>query len=233
MVPLTVAQVVRASGAKAADAEKYLPFLQGTCKAFEITSPRRIAGFLSQIGHESAGFSVLTENLNYSAEALLRMFGRHRISSEDAKRHGRIGTMQAANQEAIANLLYGGKWGLENLGNTEPGDGWKFRGRGLKQLTGRDNYRRCSTALAEDFIGSPDRLLMPVNAALSAGWFWSSHGLNEVADRGDVHTMTKIINGSSKLVSALMAPSTSLSYMSAILSSIGSRCPLCSPTSII
>lgn len=194
MIPLTVAQVSKASGAKAADAEKYLPFLQGACKAYDITTPRRIAGFLSQIGHESAGFTTLTESLNYSTDALLNKFGRHRITEEQAKRYGRRGG-QAADQEGIANTIYGGPWGAKNLGNTQPGDGWTYRGRGLKQLTGRDNYRRCGQALAEDFISVPDRLLMPVNAALSAGWFWSANGLNAAADRGDVHTMTKIING--------------------------------------
>jgi putative chitinase len=194
VIPLTVAQVVRSSGARAAEAELYLPFLQGTCKAYDITSPRRIAGFLSQIGHESAGFTRLTENLNYSTEALLDLFGRHRITEEQAKQHGRRGG-QAANPEALANILYGGAWGAKHLGNTEPSDGWRFRGRGLKQLTGRDNYRRCGIALAEDFITDPDRLLLPVNAALSAGWFWSINGLNAAADRGDVHSMTKIING--------------------------------------
>lgn len=194
MVPLTVAQIVKASGARAAEAERYLPFLQGTCKAYDITSPRRIAGFLSQIGHESAGFTRLTENLDYSTQALLTMFGRHRISEADAHRYGRK-PGQRSNPEGIANCIYGGKWGAENLGNTQPGDGARFIGRGLKQLTGRDNYRRCGIALAEDFITYPDRLLMPVNAALSAGWFWSTHGLNAAADRGDVEAMTKLVNG--------------------------------------
>jgi putative chitinase len=194
MIPLTVAQVARATGAKAADAEKFLPFLQGTCKAYDITSPRRIAGFLSQIGHESAGLRVLTENLNYSVEALLTLFGRHRISEADARRHGR-NRIQPAHPEAIATLIYGGEWGRKHLGNTEPGDGWRFRGRGLKQLTGRDNYKRCGDAIGEDFINQPDRLLMPVNAALSAGWFWKTHKLNELADAGDVRAMTKVVNG--------------------------------------
>lgn len=194
MIPLTVAQIVKASGARAAEAEKFLPFLQGTMKAYDITSPRRIAGFLSQIGHESAGFTRLTESLDYSVDGLLRTFGRHRISEEQARRYGRSPT-QKAHQQAIADTVYGGEWGRKNLGNTQPGDGWRYRGRGLKQLTGRDNYRRCGIALAEDFITNPDRLLMPVNAALSAGWFWSANGLNAAADRGDVHTMTKLING--------------------------------------
>ena len=194
MVPLTVSQVVHASGARAADAEKFLPFLQGTCKAYGITTPRRIAGFLSQIGHESAGFTRLTESLDYSVDALLKLFGRHRISEADARRLGRT-PLQRANQEGMANALYGSEWGRRNLGNTQPGDGWRFIGRGLKQLTGRSNYTRCGAAIREDLVNHPERLLLPVNAALSAGWFWAENRLNAVADAGDVPAMTKIING--------------------------------------
>jgi putative chitinase len=194
MIPLTVDQVARATGATQTNAAKFLPFLQGTCKAYDITSPNRIAGFLSQIGHESGGLSTLTESLNYSVDALLKIFGRHRISEADAKRHGRF-LSQRANQEAIANLIYGGDWGRKHLGNTQPGDGWRFRGRGLKQLTGRDNYKRCGDAIGGDFIAKPDDLLMPVNAALSAGWFWHTNGLNKLADMGDVRAMTKVVNG--------------------------------------
>ena len=194
MIPLTVDQVARATGATQANAAKFLPFLQGTCKAYDITSPNRIAGFLSQIGHESGGLSALTESLNYSVDALLKIFGRHRISEADAKRHGRF-LSQRANQEAIANLIYGGDWGRKHLGNTQPGDGWRFRGRGLKQLTGRDNYKRCGDAIGGDFIAKPDDLLLPVNAALSAGWFWHTNGLNKLADMGDVRAMTKVVNG--------------------------------------
>lgn len=193
-MPLTIAQIVTASGAAPADAERFLPYLQGTCKAFEITTPRRLAGFLSQIGHESAGFRRLEENLDYSADALIQKFGRHRITVEQAMRFGRR-PGQAANAEGIANILYGGEWGEKHLGNVCPGDGYRFRGRGLKQLTGRDNYRRCGQALGEDFISRPERLLMPVNAALSAGWYWASRGLNDIAERGDVRKMTLLVNG--------------------------------------
>lgn len=177
-----------------AAATKFLPYLEGTCQAYGITTPRRISGFLSQIGVESAGLTKLVENLNYSVEALTTLFGRHRISEADARKVGRT-PYQKANPEGIANLIYGGTWGRENLGNTSYGDGWRFRGRGLKQLTGRDNYRRCGIALGEDFISDPDRLLMPVNAALSAGWFWETHGLNELADSGKIQEITKIVNG--------------------------------------
>jgi putative chitinase len=131
-----------ATGSNRENAEKFLPFIQGACKAYDITTPQRVAGFLSQIGHESGGLSSLQENLNYSVDAILKLFGRHRISEADARLYGRTAT-QKANQKALADILYGGEFGRKNLGNTEPGDGSRFIGRGLKQLTGRSNYKRC------------------------------------------------------------------------------------------
>lgn len=187
-------QLQKATGCSPANAALYLPFLQGTMKAYDITTPKRMAGFLSQISHESAKFTQLTESLNYSVDGLMLTFGRHRISKEDAWEFGRTMKRQA-NQIAIANAVYGGEWGRKNLGNTMPGDGWKFRGRGLKQLTGRDNYARCGAAIGEKLTDDPDRLLMPINACLSAGWFWKTNNLNAWADRGDVPGMTKIVNG--------------------------------------
>ena len=195
MIPLTAEYVMAATGSTRPNADKFLPFMQGTCKAFDITSPIRIAGFLSQIGVESGGLSSLQENLNYKVDTILRMFGRHRITEDDARKFGRVDGGQRANQEMLANLLYGGEFGRKNLGNTEVGDGWMFRGRGLKQLTGRSNYKRCGDALGMDLIGNPDLLLEPVNASLSAGWFWSANGLNSIADTGNVVAMTKRING--------------------------------------
>lgn len=85
--------------------------------------------------------------------------------------------------------------GRADLGNTQPGDGFKFRGRGLIQITGRANYQRCSDALATDFIGDPDQLAQPEYAVRSAMWFWQSHGLNELADRGEFEKITRVING--------------------------------------
>lgn len=194
MMLTSAEQLMAATGCTKDRAVLFLPFMQGTMKAYEITTPRRMAGFLSQISHESARLSQLEESLNYSVNGLLKTFGRHRISEADARKYGRA-PGRPADQEAIANILYGGSWGARNLGNVMPGDGWRFRGRGLKQLTGRDNYRRCGLALGEDFVMHPDRLLMPVNAALSAGWFWQRNGLNELADRGDVRAMTRVVNG--------------------------------------
>lgn len=194
MIPLNAAALSKATGAPLATAEKFLPFIQGTCKAYGITTPKTLAGFLSQIGHESGGMQTLEESLNYSVDGLLSTFRRHRISEADARRYGRA-PGRPANQQAIANCVYGGAWGRENLGNMQAGDGWRYRGRGLKQLTGLFNYRACSDALMEDFVSQPDRLLMPVNAALSAGWFWNKNNLNAIAERGDVVKMTRIING--------------------------------------
>lgn len=195
MVELTVENVQRTTGSTRANAELFLPFLQGTCKAYDITTPRRVVGFLSQIGHESEGMSTLEENLNYTVDALLHKFGRHRISEADARKYGRIKGVQAANQEAIANCIYGGEWGLVHLGNRRHGDGWKYRGRGLKQLTGLFNADACGKALGENFVDFPERLLLPVNAALSAGWFWNERDLNALADAGNVRGMTLVING--------------------------------------
>lgn len=159
---------------------------------------RRASMFLGQVHVESGGFSNVTESLNYSSDALKSMFGRHRISIEDADKFGRNAS-HAAHQNAIANILYGGDWGAKNLGNTKPGDGWKFRGRGLKQLTGRDNYRRFSRAWLgdESLLDNPDRVAQPDGAVASAIWFWNANSLNAVADRGSVDDVTKIVNGGS------------------------------------
>jgi len=194
MIPFTVEYLMSATGATRTNAERFLPFIERACLRYEITTPLRVAGFLSQIGHESGGLAVLQESLNYSVSALLKLFGRHRISEADARSFGRA-PGQPADQQMLANLLYGGEFGRKNLGNREPGDGWRYRGRGLKQLTGRSNYRRCGKAIGADLVGEPDLLLQPANAALSAGWFWSSKGLNAIADTGSVAAMTKSING--------------------------------------
>jgi putative chitinase len=98
----------------------------------------------------------------------------------------------ARNPEKIANKVYGGRMGNADEGS---GEGWKYRGRGIKQLTGKENYQRCSEALGVDLVSDPDKLLDPKYAALSAGWFWNKHNLNDLADKSDIETMTKRING--------------------------------------
>lgn len=162
----------------------------------DISGPMRSACFLGQIAVESQGFTRTVENLNYSSSALKTLFSRKRISIHDADQFGRR-PGHPANLPAIANAIYGGTWGRENLGNTQPGDGYRFRGRGLKQLTGRDNYTRFSHAwLGSDAIlGAPERVQEPPGAVASAVWFWKDKNLNSVADSGDVTAVTKIVNG--------------------------------------
>lgn len=161
-----------------------------------LANASRASKFLGQVHVESGGFTKVVESLNYSSQTLKKLFGRHRISLEDADRYGR-NERHKSDQKALANILYGGEWGRKNLGNTEPGDGWRFRGRGLKQLTGRDNYRRFSKAWLgdESLLLNPDRVAQPDGAVASAVWFWASHQLNAEADRGTVASVTRIVNG--------------------------------------
>lgn len=161
-----------------------------------LVNARRASMFLGQIHVESDGFTAVVESLNYRATALISLFGRHRISKDDAFKFGRTAD-HPANQSALANILYGGEFGRKQLGNTEPGDGWRFRGRGLKQLTGRDNYRRFSRAWLgdESLLEDPDRVANPDGAVASAVWFWASRQLNAEADRGTVSSVTRIVNG--------------------------------------
>lgn len=190
-------------------AAKYADELVKQMKAAGIMdNVKRASMFLGQAHVESGGFRTVVESLNYSADAIIKTFGRHRISEADAKKFGRIDAEvrkrtgwkladQPAHQNALANILYGGEWGRKNLGNTQPGDGWRFRGRGIKQLTGRDNYRRFSRAWLgdESLLENPDRVANPDGAVASAIWFWRANGLNEIADRGSVDAVTKVVNG--------------------------------------
>ena len=194
MILLTEKLISNATGATSERAKAWRPHLQAACERFGIDTTRRAVGFLSQIGHESGGLTTLSENLNYSSDALLKLFGRHRISQQDAVKFGRT-KYQQADQVALSNILYGGIFGRRNLGNTQQGDGWRYRGRGLKQITGRANYAAAGAALGLDLLEDPDLVLEHENAANTAGWFWHENGLNQAADRGDVAAMTRKING--------------------------------------
>jgi len=154
---------------------------------FGIVTPARVAGFISQCQHESADFTVLTENLNYGAKGLMTIFKKYYPDEALAKAHER-------KPELIANRVYGGRMGN---GPESSGDGYKFRGRGLVQLTGRANYTQCSRDLFGDdcLVDDPDLLLNPEWAILSACWFWHRNKLNDICDRGDVVLLSKRING--------------------------------------
>jgi len=163
--------------------EWFEPF-QETFARFEINTALRKAAFIGQCGHESGGFRVLEENLNYKPEALMRVWPS-RFDAENVDEY-------AHKPEKIANKVYAGRMGN---GNEESGEGWKYHGRGLIQLTGKDNYTLCGDSLQADLLHNPELLVGQQYAALSAGWFWRKHGLNELADTKQYETMTKRING--------------------------------------
>jgi putative chitinase len=193
---VTLDQLRSATGATPANAQKYLDPLNTAMQLYGINTKERVAGFLSQIGHESGALSRVVENLNYRVDALLSLFSRQRISEDDARAYGRNDAIkQPADQESLANILYGGVWGAKNLGNTEYGDGWQYRGRGLKQLTGRYNYKVCGEALGIDLVDNPELLEQPLPAALSAAWFWRTKNLDQHADNQDIEKLTRAING--------------------------------------
>jgi putative chitinase len=152
---------------------------------YEINTPERQAAFIGQCAHESMNFTRLEENMNYSAEGLMKTWPSRFPTLESAKPYHR-------NPEKIANKVYAGRMGN---GPEETGEGWLYHGRGLIQLTGKDNYTLAGDALNMDFIHSPDYVLVPKYAALTAGWFWNKRQLNKEADAKDYTGMTKKING--------------------------------------
>ena len=150
---------------------------------YSINTLNRQACFIGQCMHESGGFKLLEENLHYSSGALMRTWPSRFPDQDTADKF-------ANNPEKIANKVYGGR-----MGNVEDGDGWKYHGRGLIQLTGKDNYANCGSGLGVDLLSNPEWVATPEYASLSAGWFWNKKGLNELADVMDIETMTKRING--------------------------------------
>lgn len=185
-------QFQQAAGISAVLAARWFQHIDAAMNEFGITAPLDQAMFIAQMGHESGGYEKLVESLNYAADRLVPVFGKHRITLQQATALGRTAT-QLANQKAIANLVYGGEWGKKNLGNQVSGDGWKYRGRGLKQITGLSNYRKCGLALKLDLVTQPELLEQDANAARSAAWFFATSGC--LVYSGDVERITIIING--------------------------------------
>ena len=148
-------------------------------------NPRRVAGFLAQIAHESGGFNAVVENLNYSAKGLMGTFKKYFPTEDLAKRY-------ELKPEMIANRVYANR--MKN-GDENSGDGFKFRGRGLIQLTGRDNYALFAASLSISPEEATEYLGTFEGAAQSACWFWETNKLNQWADKGDIVTLTKRING--------------------------------------
>ena len=159
--------------------------LNETFAKFGIDNPVQQAAFIGQCGHECNHFKTLEENLNYRAATLMRLWPRRFPSQEFADQY-------AGNPRKIANLVYGGRMGNRDESS---GDGYRFRGRGCIQLTGSTNYFQAGKALGVDFWAEPDLVATPKYAALTAGWFWSTHKCNDPALAQDWAKLTKIING--------------------------------------
>lgn len=164
--------------------------LNRTMARYAIDSTVRSAAFLAQIGHESGGLRVFAENLNYSATALAATWpARFR---EVGGRPNPLALNLHRKPQAIANHVYANRMGN---GDVESGDGWKYRGRGLIQTTGKANYAKLAAAVGVDVVAKPELLEKPDLACLSAGYFWHTHKLNDLADAGKFEAITKAING--------------------------------------
>jgi len=172
------------------DADNWYDALCELLPKYGITTERRVAHFLSQCAHESGGFKKLEENLNYSAKALRAVFGRYfgEPPKRDADEYHR-------QPEMIANYVYMDEFRKYKMGNVEEGDGWRFRGRGLKQLTGRHNYTKFGESIGMSAEEASEYVATPAGAIESACWFWDTNNLNSIADTDDVVKMTKKING--------------------------------------
>lgn len=168
--------------------DSVIAMLPDTMAKFELNTPLRLAHFLAQAGHESGGFKALNENLNYGAKGLLGIFKKYFSTPAKAALYER-------KPEKIANLVYGGRMGN---GAEATGEGYKFRGRGYIQLTGKDNYKSFDAVVPENLLESPD-LVATKYPLLSAAWFFHKNGLHKIADGGAtdavVTSVTKRVNG--------------------------------------
>jgi len=174
----------------AADADAWAPILAAACAAHAITTPRRQAAFLANILVETGGLARLTESLNYRADVLLKQWPK-RFTAASAQRLGRTAA-HPADQRGIAEAAYGGRLGNGPSGS---GDGWLFRGRGLIQLTGRDNYARFAAKLGMPLADLPAFLETRPGAAQSAASFWERVGCNTIAENGDIRAVRRLVNG--------------------------------------
>jgi putative chitinase len=167
------------------NAEHWFEALCEILPDYEINTVPRVAAFLAQTAHESGGYRAIKENLNYKAESLCKVWPRYFPNIDVARQY-------AQQPEKIANRAYGGRMGN---GPEESGDGWKFCGRGLIQLTGKDNYSRYAQSLEISLDEASEHLTTFEGCVQSAAWFWEANNLNQWADSGDILTLTKRING--------------------------------------
>lgn len=179
-------EVLEAAGIAAAQAQRFVDPLTLACARFDINTPPRLAAFIGQCAVESARFTALEENLNYTNAQRIRDVWPSRVPTVD------IAASLVRNPQALANRVYAGRLGN---GDEASGDGWRYRGRGLIGITGMANYTLAATALAMPLVTEPDLVAQPAGACLTAAWFWHVHQLNALADRGQVDAITRQVNG--------------------------------------
>lgn len=199
---LTIEQLVQSTGCSNKVAEVWLPYFNTIPKNFGIDTPLRMAAFLAQVGHESGGLSLLEENLNYSAEGLANTFpkryakklqnGLYAKNSVGRYLPSTLAVKIARKPVLIASNTYADRMGN---GSVESQEGWKYRGRGLIALTGKANYAELTLNTGIDFVSNPDLLKEPAYALISACFFWKSNNLNRFADKKDILSLSKAING--------------------------------------
>ena len=181
----TLAKFKECVGGNPPHAEHWYEAICQILPDYDIETAPRVAAFLAQTAHESGGFRAIKENLNYRAVTLRKIFPKYFPTDELAAQY-------AGKPEKIANKVYGGRMGN---GPEESGDGWRYCGRGLIQLTGKDNYTRYAQSLEISVEEAGEHLTTFEGCVQSAAWFWEANNLNRWADNGDILTLTKRING--------------------------------------
>lgn len=186
---ITIATLI-ACGIAPTQARAFADPLATACARFSIDTPQRVAGFIGQCVVESVGFTRLEEGLFYTTPERIRSVFPSRVPSLA------VAATLARNPRALANRVYAGRLGN---GDEASGDGWAYRGRGLIQLTGRDNYAAAAAGCGKLYLERPDLVAQPEDAALTAAWFWSSAGLNALADTKNWDGITRRVNGPAML----------------------------------
>lgn len=201
-VVLKLNDLIEGTGCTEKVAEVWLPYFNSILPNFEINTPLRVAAFLAQVGHESGGLRLLEENLNYSAEALANVWpkryaktlqnGVYAKNSVGRYLPSTLALQIARKPVLIASNTYANRMGN---GSVESQEGWKYRGRGLLQLTGKANYAELTLNTGIDFVSNPDLLKEPAYALISACLYWKNNNLNRFADKSDIGSLSKAING--------------------------------------